>query len=539
MQAKYKKKKTILRDYEQCDFLITLYVEAESDNNELSWNWILEQFDEQPINTYKLPKAIVLLEKKQKNLKSIFYAVTFGSSYFIVDKYCDRDFGFKFACRIDYTDVKTTTLTSPGLKRNKTVNTYINYNILEFSSGESYSKLKANMKLDKNFDLFGRCVEIGNSIHFHIDNETISGIVKVINYVEAILKIPDDQAKYKLPLFQQVKNPADEQELNCELDNVLEKALLKGENVAAINIPEMEIIGTKEVFGHIDDVYSLSYLGKSEPIDNLSMDIVVNFCKKNNVDSLEKIKKLKVIKSNNVAVVDSRFISIIEYTDDNKKCILSGGKWYRFNQDYLTYLNDAVDSIDAFYNSKYDFDSNVHDKFINEKYKIEKDDDKYAGLDEYSIKEKLKDKYYAERAFNLIREEEGNFECYDRKDTDSGYEKMDLYEKSSQTMFAVKIGNSSSGLCYAIDQSLTSLEMYKHEEINDMPQIKRVGLWFVLIRSKHLSLREDDTVCLSEIDMLMLKNRIDQWIKAVRLSGYTPVIYINYRKNRTYRKIKI
>ena len=72
--------------------------------------------------------------------------------------------------------------------------------------------------------------------------------------------------------------------------------------------------------------------------------------------------------------------------------------------------------------------------------------------------------------------------------------------------------------------------MYKHEEINDMPQIKRVGLWFVLIRSKHLSLREDDTVCLSEIDMLMLKNRIDQWIKAVRLSGYTPVIYINYRK---------
>lgn len=101
---------------------------------------------------------------------------------------------------------------------------------------------------------------------------------------------------------------------------------------------------------------------------------------------------------------------------------------------------------------------------------------------------------------------------------------MFLKQKSFQKAFQGK------SVCYAIDQSLTSLEMYKHGEINDMPQIKRVGLWFVLIRSKHLSLREDDTVCLSEIDMLMLKNRIDQWIKAVRLSGYTPVIYINYRK---------
>lgn len=36
----------------------------------------------------------------------------------------------------------------------------------------------------------------------------------------------------------------------------------------------------------------------------------------------------------------------------------------------------------------------------------------------------------------------------------------------------------------------------------------------------------------------MLKNRIDQWIKEVRLSGYIPVVYINYRKKEKAGKSK-
>ena len=34
---------------------------------------------------------------------------------------------------------------------------------------------------------------------------------------------------------------------------------------------------------------------------------------------------------------------------------------------------------------------------------------------------------------------------------------------------------------------------------------------------------------INRLDMLMLKNRLDQWKKEVRLQGYTPIIYVNYR----------
>ena len=105
---------------------------------------------------------------------------------------------------------------------------------------------------------------------------------------------------------------------------------------------------------------------------------------------------------------------------------------------------------------------------------------------------------------------------------------MDLYEIESKTMFAVKIGKSSGDLCYAIDQSITALKKYKHKEITDMPPISRVGLWFILEKKKHLTIH-GYKVDLTSLDILMLKNRIDQWKKEVRLAGYTPVIYVNYR----------
>ena len=36
---------------------------------------------------------------------------------------------------------------------------------------------------------------------------------------------------------------------------------------------------------------------------------------------------------------------------------------------------------------------------------------------------------------------------------------------------------------------------------------------------------------INRLDMLMLKKRLDQWKKEVRLQGYTPIIYVNYRTN--------
>ena len=517
-------------DKDTCEFKFTLYLcEAKKSNDEISWNWLLNEFDESPLYVYKSPRAILFIEKVCDEREDI-YAATFGSSFFKVDKYCDRDFGFKFAARMEYTNIKTTTLTSPNSKRSKMINTYVDYNEFDFNSGESFAKLKVNAKLDENFDLFKPALEIGNSIRFNTDKANIDGIINIILYVEKILEISDNDVKYKIPLFKEVKNEESIKKLNESLNKAIQSNVLGDSKCNLLSVPEIDIIGASEVFNGNDNEFELIYYkNASKKYDNLSMDVIKSFCIENNINSIEKVNKIKIrLYKDGDSVVQLPLKNVIEYTDEEYKCIYTKTKWYMFNHDYITYLNDSISEIDASYNDKFDFNDLIHNRFINDKYEVEKNDEEYEGKSEDYIKDKLKKKYYAERCYNSIREEDGNFKCYDRKDTSSGFEKMDLYEIESKTMFAVKIGKSSGDLCYAIDQSITALKKYKHKEITDMPPISRVGLWFILEKKKHLTIH-GDKVDLTSLDMLMLKNRIDQWKKEVRLAGYTPVIYVNYR----------
>ena len=80
--------------------------------------------DSKFVNAY--PQAVLIAQKETGSL----YAITYGHAFFLVDKYCDMDFGFSVARRMDFDEIKTTTLTTPNSKRNKTVNTYINYSEL-------------------------------------------------------------------------------------------------------------------------------------------------------------------------------------------------------------------------------------------------------------------------------------------------------------------------------------------------------------------------------------------------------------------------
>lgn len=97
--------------------LLTLYVINGQYQNALSWNWILREFEQNEIQTLSSPKAVVLAEKEDGTT----YAVTFGSAFFLVDKYCDKNFGFDFARKLSFDEIKTTTLTTPSSRRNKTI----------------------------------------------------------------------------------------------------------------------------------------------------------------------------------------------------------------------------------------------------------------------------------------------------------------------------------------------------------------------------------------------------------------------------------
>lgn len=506
-----------IENFEEIGF--TLYTQFNSQGTELSWKWILSEFGQSAAQIFPSPKAVVLAEKEDDTT----YAITYGSAFFTVDKFCDRNFGFSFARKLSFDKIKTTTLTTPSSHRNKTVSTYINYDELEFDSGESFAKLKAKVDVEEGFELFNPSIEIGNSIKISTSKETLSNIARIIVYIENIISNLED--KCKIPVFLKVSDPQYIDELTSKMEDKIK------EN-PDISISELDIIGANEIFNNSDDEFIIAYSRKEKKITDLNVDELKQFCEENGFDYSNIVLNIKVKKIQDGQIVCTKLVrELIEYTADYEQCLFTGGKWYRYNDDYLNYLAESINKIPTIYYSEYDFKESKHDAFIDEMYIKEKGNVENKDKDKKQIYKSLKRKYYAERVFNILMGRREGFQNMDRNlkyINNHRIEPMDLYkvDENGHYAFAVKIGDSSAKLSYAVDQSLITLKMIKNGELTDIPDIDTVVLWFIL--DKHIE-DKNGIPDINKLNLLTLKNKIVQWKKEVRLSGYNPMIYINYR----------
>ncbi len=498
------------------EYGFTLYSSRPSTPKDLKWNWLLRTFGKENIRCDSSPSAILLVEKDDDNV----YAVTFGHSFFLVDKFADREFGFDFARKIAFDEIKTTTLTTPNSKRNKMVSTYVNYDQLEFDSGESFAKLKAKAEIDEDFTLFKPSLEIGTSIRLVTESETLERIADIIHHIENVIETEDD--KYKIPIFSKVKDIE-------QINNLNQRMQAEVKENPEVCISELDIIGATEVFNRNDGEFILKYKRKEKTVTSLSNDELKSFCEENGFDFGESVLDIIVYSLlDGEKVCHSSVKDLIDFTDDDERCLLSKGVWYQYNDDYLAYLRDSIGEIRAEYHPDFNFNAALHNDYVETQFAIARNDPEFADKTDAKLKENLKKKFYAERAFNLIMERDHGFQNFDRIGYSVGgaeIELMDLYK--DKTMYAVKIGNSSAKLCYAIDQSISSLKMYKHKLLNEMPEIDTVAVWLVLERATHIE--KNGVPDIDNLEMLMLKNRLDQWKKEVRLQGFKPLIYINYR----------
>ena len=121
-----------------------LYVHNPNEEKDVSWNWIVKELGENLDSIKSQPCGLLKIKLVNK-----IYLLSFGHAFFTAEKYCDKSFGFKFAKRIEYAEIKTTTLVIPNSKRNRTVNTFNSYNNLDFDSGESFAKIKIKILTKK------------------------------------------------------------------------------------------------------------------------------------------------------------------------------------------------------------------------------------------------------------------------------------------------------------------------------------------------------------------------------------------------------
>lgn len=421
-----------VEDGELRNIELSLYMSRMQNDKELAWNWLLEEFNQPTVEVASAPKAVVHIETRE----NIVYAATFGHFFFLVDKYCDRDFGFLFARKLAYKEIKTATLTTPSSRRNKTVNTYVNYSELEFDSGESFAKLKAAADLPAEFLLYKPSIEIASSIKFSTNQESLETILDLIVHVENVLRTQEDRCQ--IPVFSKVSDSILIQRLNDRLTESICR------DPAQVNIAELDIVGTAEIFNHNDCEFDLKYRRHERHCQSLSNDTIRDFCAQFALSYADVVLDISVVSyCNGTPVVTKKVKDLIDYADDEERCILSKGVWYKYNTDYLNYLRDSLGEIKAEYHPEYDFNGAIHDAFIDEQYLTEMNDPQYADKSVNEVKQLLKNRYYAERAFNLIRAQQDGFTNFDREPKRIGnatVEQMDLYKDGF--MCSVKLGNS-------------------------------------------------------------------------------------------------
>lgn len=477
-----------------------LFLDDKDTIKEVEWKWLTQCFSSDRVTSRSNPKGILTIETSGE-----VYACTFGYSHYLVNKYCDSDFAFAFARRLKFKEVKRTALLSPSSKRNKAVNTYIDYTELEFDSGESFAKLKVKANLPDDFKLFKETVEVGRSIKIIILENTLEAVIDALYYVQHL--IVHGKENYKIPLFYRISDKGLIEELESNMAENIEK------NGAKIYLSELDIVGVQEVFYDHNSSFELRFNRKTTQITDVDQDEVESFIRECGLSAFEGLKKVRLVSYTNGDITKQNTLyELIDSIDDENRCLLTQGKWYQFNDDYLAYLEDSLAEIEVVHEPKYNYSAVKYKQFISER----KETGQKIGL---------------ELAFNLELAEKHGFECHDREliyFNGNKIELMDLFK--DETLISVKFGNAASKLSYVVDQSLSALKFYKHRFKKDLPDIKRVALWIVLERKTELELK-NGTPDLSKLGMFTFKNRIDGWKKEVRLLGYTPIIYLNYYKN--------
>ena len=493
-----------------------LYVKNEMIKNDVKWKWVLDEFSAGYIQKEKQAWSAVLIKIADTN-----YAITFGNAFYYIDKFSDKDFAFEIGRKFEYKQIKSTAQANPNSNKNKTVVSYLNSNYFEYDSGESFIKINGKINLPDGFTLFKESIEIGSSIKLDIENPSLEKCIKALQNINTVSTQNDVT---RIPVFVKVKNV----NLISDLENGL-KQNFQTESIPII-FSDFDIIGTQEVFYSGEPIFHIKYKHHHEQVDNVTEETLKAFCSKRNLNFSEIALDLRIIAKTDEAPDDEYTIKeLIDYTDEERKCVLIKGDWYQYNNDYIEELNQSLSEFEVLDTPEFDWTDAKHNEIIAQKYVQEKALDEYFGKTQQEVHCLLKKKYYSERAYNEYLSIHFGYTLLDRRFIEYNGTKVeiaDLYKDGC--LIATKIGNSSSKLCYAIDQIGFSAKCLKKKQITFENPIKKVASLLVLDRQTKLSV-VNGKVNIEELNLLVFKNKLNDWKREMRNLGFEPVLYIGYK----------
>ena len=496
------------------NFQVDLYIKNNRIAQGVGWEWVLQEFSATVIQKEKQAWAVLVAEVGETH-----YALTFGNAFYHVDKFSDKDFAFSIGRKFDYKQIKSTAQANPNSNRNKTVVSYIKSEKFEYDSGESFIKIKGKVKLAEGFTLFKENIEIGSSIKFDIERPTLDKCLQILLYLNELTGKDDIT---RIPIFVKVRDDR----LKEELDRRLADDFKQGN--FSISFSDFDIIGTQETFYSDSQSYVIKYGHKSKTVDAITEENIRVFCEEKGLQFNEVALSLRIVIREDDPNSEREIRQLIDYTNEEKQCVLLKGEWYQYNDDYLAELDASMDEFEIFEDERYDWTAERYQKLLTKKYQEEKDCEQYRGQPQEVVLCKLKSRYYSERAYNEYMATEYGYTLLDRKlekIQDHKVEAADLYQDGC--LIAVKIGNASAKLSYAVDQIDAAAKGVKKKALRFDQPFGKVAVLFVLERKNRLPV-EAGKIKLRELKMLVLKNRLNEWKSEMRHLGLEPRVYIGY-----------
>lgn len=457
--------------------------------------WIREEFNLNELEYAVKPKGALLINETKTNtqnneIENNLYAISFGYAFHTLKKYSDKNWPMQFAEHITLNKVKSMTILSPNAVINRRINNYVNFREVLLNSGEALNQLNGYLDLGDEEEDFKERISISNSIIFEVDEPSLDSLAKIIDYITFVNNI--ETVVNPIPYFKEVKNIAEKDALNQKLTENILIDIENNEENPCIDICDFIVIDTFPKFLYQFENFKLKYSRISKDISLLTIPEIYKFIN-DNLDEIEDILEIKVLFIDN-ETGDSKEIklkNLIIYDSPTDVYLFEEGIWWTYNGKYIQDLKDSIDDLEVIYEEKFDFDEEEYLTYVRQKAVEE-------GINFDENPKKCKRKWYKERVFNLLREDDG-FICNDRnKDyiENSEIEVADLFKLDEKSMFSVKIG-SSSNLNYVVDQSLLALKMIdngeireiENEEIDELNKenIKDVYLWLILTRKKQIA----------------------------------------------------
>ena len=486
-------------------YKLNLYYKYDNDLK-LSWDSILSEF-----GATSHPKrtgicGIIMCESNNSD-----YAITYGSSSFLVQKYCDKEFGFNFAKRIGLKEMKRKSSMTPYSNKNSSITSYKNTKTILFDTGENVTSLS----FAPEDEFYGKRIDIGKSIKLKKDI-SLKDISILLDKIEEDLK---NDTINNIPLLTRITNEEEIERYNNIMYENLDKEINSNDNIgkSQFSFSEFTIVGSSFYFE--EDHTQIIKIGSDEfEIELHDLNDLYELSKLKNISMRDIIEDGKIIYKDekNKRLYADNIKKFISYEIEKENVSLYENEWFYYNQDYYDLIMNEIRNIEVRHN-----ESDDCTKEILETNRINK-------------------KEYREEILNKLLSKKYNGELLDRNIFLSVYEneyfnskyKIELADLIiGDEYISVKIGSAQS-LSYCVDQSELSAKLISYGKVDpskyNLPVPQEYGMWFYFETDNII---ENGRVQLEKINSIMLLSKISNWSKTIRSLNKMPIIHVNKYKN--------